>query len=132
MPLALTQQEALLNAAKEAALMAYAPYSNFQVGAAILLEDGSYREGLQCRKCVLWHHHLCRTSRCDFCCGVRQTKMASDNDCFANRGISMRSMSSISSEFRGDLEVYYGRNDATVNDLKATTLDKLLPDQMSL
>lgn len=32
--------EALINAAREAAKGAYAPYSNFHVGAAILLTDG--------------------------------------------------------------------------------------------
>src|SRR5690606_23340026 len=32
----------LVHKAKEAAAVAYAPYSKFQVGAALLLEDGSY------------------------------------------------------------------------------------------
>lgn len=35
------QAESLLAKAKEAALLAYAPYSNFQVGAALLLADNS-------------------------------------------------------------------------------------------
>jgi cytidine deaminase len=37
--------EPLINAAREAAKKAYAPYSNFHVGAAILLSDGSVVTG---------------------------------------------------------------------------------------
>lgn len=35
----------LAHKAKEAAALAYAPYSKFQVGAALLLDDGSYVTG---------------------------------------------------------------------------------------
>lgn len=35
----------LAHKAKEAATLAYAPYSKFQVGAALLLDDGSYVTG---------------------------------------------------------------------------------------
>lgn len=35
----------LAHKAKEAAALAYAPYSKFQVGAALLLDDGSYLTG---------------------------------------------------------------------------------------
>lgn len=38
-------KEALLAAAQEAQLSAYAPYSNFAVGAAVLLSDGSIYKG---------------------------------------------------------------------------------------
>lgn len=36
------EQEALLNMAREAAKMAYAPYSNFRVGAAVLTDKGIF------------------------------------------------------------------------------------------
>lgn len=39
------QQAQLVHEAKSAALRAYSPYSNFQVGAALLLEDGSVVTG---------------------------------------------------------------------------------------
>lgn len=35
----------LIHKAKDAALQAYAPYSKFHVGAALLMEDGSYMTG---------------------------------------------------------------------------------------
>lgn len=38
-------QDRLVEAAKRAAERAYAPYSNFQVGAALLLSDGQIIEG---------------------------------------------------------------------------------------
>jgi cytidine deaminase len=37
--------ETLIDAAREAARSAYAPYSNFRVGAAILTEDGTIHAG---------------------------------------------------------------------------------------
>ena len=37
--------ETVMNAAREASQKAYAPYSNFQVGAAILTEEGSLHAG---------------------------------------------------------------------------------------
>ncbi len=37
--------ETVMNAAREASEKAYAPYSNFQVGAAILTEDGALHAG---------------------------------------------------------------------------------------
>ena len=37
--------ETVMNAAREASKKAYAPYSNFQVGAAILTEDGALHAG---------------------------------------------------------------------------------------
>jgi len=39
------KEQSLIHAAKEAAQMAYAPYSNFKVGAAVLLENGEIVKG---------------------------------------------------------------------------------------
>lgn len=38
-------EKEMIESAKQAQMMAYAPYSNFKVGAAILLEDGSIEKG---------------------------------------------------------------------------------------
>ncbi len=40
-----TAKDALLAAARDAQASAYAPYSNFAVGAAVLLSDGSIHKG---------------------------------------------------------------------------------------
>lgn len=40
-----SQDKALVDAAKEATQLSYSPYSNFAVGAAILLEDGTVVKG---------------------------------------------------------------------------------------
>ena len=40
------QMDALLEEANKAAVFAYAPYSNFRVGAALLCEDGSIVSGV--------------------------------------------------------------------------------------
>lgn len=40
-----TWQQTLIEAAKEAALHSYSPYSNFAVGAALLSEDGTIISG---------------------------------------------------------------------------------------
>ncbi len=41
----LTEEQALLQKADEATLTSYAPYSNFNVGVAILLENGEFISG---------------------------------------------------------------------------------------
>jgi cytidine deaminase len=46
MGLSQLQAEALLSAARDAAENAYAPYSHFPVGAALLLEDGAIMTGV--------------------------------------------------------------------------------------
>lgn len=61
------QTQSLVDAAKSAALRAYAPYSNFWVGAALLLEDGSiltgnnqenaaYPSGMCAERTALFHY----------------------------------------------------------------------------
>ena len=44
-PLTADEQEALLQAARDVAARAHAPYSKFHVGAAVLTEDGTVYQG---------------------------------------------------------------------------------------
>lgn len=53
----MTEKELILRA-KEAMTYAYAPYSEFQVGAALLAKERQSVYGLQYRKCVLRRDQL--------------------------------------------------------------------------
>jgi cytidine deaminase len=53
----------LLEAAKDVRTRAYAPYSDFKVGAAVETENGDIYTGLQCRVGELRAHRLCRARR---------------------------------------------------------------------
>ena len=47
------KKEELMNLAKEAQANAYAPYSNFKVGAALLLNDGNVIKGCNVENKIL-------------------------------------------------------------------------------
>ena len=57
--------EILVAAALEARQRAYAPYSHYLVGAAVLVADGTIITWLQCGKCILSGDNLCRTGCAD-------------------------------------------------------------------
>ena len=49
---------ALIAAARQAAKHAYAPYSQFKVGAALLTVSGESIPGMQCRERLIWRNEL--------------------------------------------------------------------------
>ena len=52
--------EELIDLAKQARKQAYAPYSHYKVGAALLGKSGKVYTGLQRRECVVRPHGLRR------------------------------------------------------------------------
>ncbi len=60
-------EKKLIDAARSASEKAYAPYSGFQVGAAVLLENGEIITGQQPGKCCLSIRTMRRTGRPFLC-----------------------------------------------------------------
>ena len=58
-------RETVMEAARTASERAYAPYSNFHVGAAILTAGGKIHSGLQHRERLVRPLHLRRAKRRD-------------------------------------------------------------------
>ncbi len=125
-------QQSLLDAAKQAASRAYAPYSKFTVGAAILLQDGSMVAG-------------CNVENASYGATICAERVAATTAVAAGhkdwKAIAIVSPTGVSpcgmcrqfmSEFAPQLPIYYGSLTTEVDELKFATLDQLLPDQMKL
>ena len=119
-------------AACEAASRAYAPYSNFHVGAALLLAGGEVIIG-------------CNVENASFgvtLCAERTAAVSAVAAAAKDwRAIVVVSPTGVSpcgacrqflSEFAPALEVHYGRSDRPAAELQRTSLDLLLPAQMTL
>lgn len=126
------EQKRLLDTAKQAAARAYAPYSKFTVGAAILMQDGSVVAG-------------CNVENASYGATICAERVAATTAVAAGqkdwKAIAIVSPSGVSpcgmcrqfmSEFAPNLPIYYGSLTSEVHDLKFATLDQLLPDQMKL
>ncbi len=122
----------LLKAAKLAATRAYAPYSKFTVGAAILLADGKIISG-------------CNVENASFSVTLCAERVAASTAIAAQqadwRGIVIVSPTGVSpcgacrqflSEFAPELPIYYGLLTDDVEQLIVTNLFELLPAQMRL
>lgn len=119
------QQETLIRAAREARQMAYAPYSNYAVGAALLMADGRIFTGVNVEN-ASYGLTICAERTAVFKAvseGAR--KIVAIAVCTENGGSPCGACRQVLVEFAGDVPVFL--SDAQGN-TRQTTLYALLPD----
>ena len=119
------QNAALLAAACEAKQLAYAPYSNYPVGAAILVEDGRIFSGVNVEN-ASYGLSMCAERTAVFkmvSAGVQQFLAVAI--CTDNGGSACGACRQVLTEFAGDVPVWL--SDAHGN-VRQTSLHTLLPD----
>ena len=119
------QRDALVRAACEAQRLAYAPYSHYSVGAAILAEDGQIFTGVNV-EIASYSLTVCaeRTAVLKMVStGVR--RLLAIAICTDNGGSPCGACRQVLSEFAGDIPVWLSDGD---NNVRQTTLYTLLPD----
>ena len=120
-----TERESLIKAACEARARAYAPYSHYKVGAAILTEDGRLFTGVNVEN-VSYGLTICAERTAVF-------KMVSEGArrivavaiCTENGGSPCGACRQVLSEFADDIPVWLCDSQGKV---RQTTLHTLLPD----
>ena len=119
------QREMLLKAACEIRHEAYAPYSRYLVGAAILCRDGRIVTGVNVENAVLGLG-VCAERNAVFTAaafGVRRILAVAV--CTENGGSPCGACRQVLSEFAGDIPIYLSD---TKGNVRETTLYTLLPD----
>jgi len=127
----------LINKAKEASENAYAPYSNFMVGAAVLLDSGemlygnnqenaSYPVGICAERVVLGYAHARYPDAKPMQLAVvakrrDEKKFATVSPC----GLCRQTISEYEVRYAQPIEIYMLKPDGGV--LKAGSIDELLP-----
>ncbi len=119
------QREALLDAACAVRQKAYAPYSNYYVGAAILTEDGRIFTGVNVEN-ASYGLAICAERSAVFAAvtaGARRIRAIAV--CTENGGSPCGACRQVLSEFAGDVPVWLSDGRGYVRE---TSLHKLLPD----
>ena len=119
------QRGALIEAAIAARARAYAPYSNYQVGAALLMEDGSILTGVNVEN-VSYGLSICAERTAVFKAvseGYRTILAVAVAT--SNAGSPCGACRQVLTEFAGDVPVYLVD---TAGNGRDTTLYTLLPD----
>ena len=130
----MTEQE-LWNVARDAAANAYAPYSNFHVGAALLTTDGEVYTGVNIENASFGAtvcaertalFHAVKEGRCDFIMlAVAAVDAAGHEQTAPPCGICRQTLSEFCG---GDMPVVFGTRDH----LQTVTLGSLLPCAFAL
>lgn len=125
-PITEEQRDMLVKAACEIRKQAYAPYSRYQVGAAILCQDGQVVTGVNVENAVLGLGVCAERSAIftSMAFGVR--KILAVAVCTENGGSPCGACRQVLSEFAGDIPVWMSDSQGNVRE---TTLHTLLPDQ---
>lgn len=125
-PVTEEQRDILVKAACEIRKQAYAPYSRYQVGAAILCEDGQIVTGVNVENAV-FGLGLCAERSAIFTSvafGVRRILAVAV--CTENGGSPCGACRQVLNEFAGDIPIWMSDSQGNVRE---TTLHTLLPDQ---
>ena len=120
-----TQKKTLIEAACAARESAYAPYSNYKVGAAILVEDGRVFTGVNVEN-ASYGLSICAERTAVFKAvseGAR--KILAVAICTANAGSPCGACRQVLFEFGGDIPVWYTDTKGTVIE---SNLGFLIPD----
>jgi len=127
----------LINKAKEASDMAYAPYSNFMVGAALLLDNGeilsgnnqenaSYPVGICAERVVLGYSHArYPEAKPRQLAVVAKRRNELDYATVSPCGLCRQTISEYEQRYNQPIEIYMLKPNGEV--LKAGSIDELLP-----
>ncbi|HEX6386506.1 MAG TPA: cytidine deaminase [Anaerolineae bacterium] len=119
------QRDSLIMAACQARRFAYAPYSNYRVGAAILTEDGHIFTGCNVENAA-YGSSMCAERTAVFkAISEGAKRITAIAVCTENGGSPCGSCRQVLVEFAGDVPVWL--SDAEGN-VRETTLHALLPD----
>ncbi|MEJ2746457.1 MAG: cytidine deaminase [Anaerolineae bacterium] len=119
------QREALIAAACEARQRAYAPYSHYAVGAALLVEDGRIITGVNVENAAYGLTNCAERTAVFKMVSEGLRSFQAVAICTENAGSPCGSCRQVMTEFAGDVPVYLC--DAQGN-CRETTLYTLLPD----
>jgi len=119
------QRTALIQAAVEVRARAYAPYSNYQVGAALLMEDGSIITGVNVENASYGLAICAERTAVGKAIAAGYRKILAIAVATDNAGSPCGACRQVLTEFAGDVPVYLV--DAVGNG-RNTTLYTLLPD----
>jgi len=127
----------LINKAKEASERAYAPYSNFMVGAALLLDNGemlsgnnqenaSFPVGICAERVVLGYSHAHYPEAKPLQMAVVAKRRNEDDFATVSPcGLCRQTISEYEQRYQQPIEIYMLKPDGEV--LKAGSIDELLP-----
>ncbi len=119
------QREALITAACEIRQRAYAPYSNYPVGAAILAEDGRVFTGVNVENASYGLSNCAERTAVFKMVSEGVSRFLAVAICTDNGGSPCGACRQVLTEFAGDVPVWLSDGDGNVHE---TTLYTLLPD----
>ncbi|MBN1266822.1 MAG: cytidine deaminase [Anaerolineales bacterium] len=119
------QRESLLQAAQQARLSAYTPYSKYKVGAALLTESGKIFTGVNVENAA-YPVSICAERTAIFkAVSEGERKFSAIAVVTENGGSPCGSCRQVMAEFAPDMQVFIAKTDGTI-DLE-TTVKELLP-----
>lgn len=119
------QREMLLREACEVRVRAYAPYSDYQVGAAILTDDGRVFTGVNVENAAYGLTNCAERSAIFSAVTAGARRILAVAICTDNAGSPCGACRQVMSEFAGDIPVWLSDGAGLVRE---TTLYALLPD----